>query len=437
MPPAEPLPPRSFGSPACAALAAPAPAGDAGPSVDLTSRNPFDAPSFTRYWVASITAGVGLGIQTVTVPLYLRDRVEPDERAAVIAAALVVQNLPGALLALVGGAVADRVARWRILVRTYLLVGAVSLVYVGLASDPTSAIWPVFPLAALVGSAAAFTNPARQSLVPQLVGPGQLQNGVIFANMGTMAALQFLGPSVAGLGIDGLGLAAAFGLQALLLLLAAALFSNVRTPVTGSGSERVLESLRSGLRYVAPRPAQASLLLLGTTVGVFFIGPFTVTIPILVPDWFGAADKWVGLLFGCFGAGVLVGSIALMWLPERRRGRSVILANLAGGLLLCALSQSRSLPLSASLLFVWGTAAAVFMNYVVVLLQTHTEPAMMGRVMSMYSLAFFGSMPLGYAQAGWVTTRFGVEATLLSSGLASAAIGLLCLLGLRSVRELD
>lgn len=403
----------------------------------LESRNPFEAPSFARYWIASITAGVGLGIQTVTVPLYLRDRVELDERAAAIAAALVVQNLPGALLALVGGVVADRVARWRILVRTYLLVGAVSGVYVVLASDPSSAIWPVFPLAAIVGSAAAFTNPARQSMVPQLVSRPQLQNGVIFANMGAMAALQFLGPSVAGLGIDTLGLAAAFGLQALLLLAAAQLFSGVRTPVTGGGGEAALTALRSGLRYVAPRPDLRALLLLGTVVGIFFIGPFTVTIPILVPDWFGASDRWVGFLFGFFGAGVLVGSIGLMRLPERRRGRSVILANLSGGLILCGLSQSRSLPLTASLLFVWGIGAAVFMNYVIVLLQTRAEDAMMGRVMSMYSLVFFGSIPLGHAQAGWVTTQFGIEATLLSSGIVSTAIGVACLLGLRSVRALD
>jgi predicted MFS family arabinose efflux permease len=77
------------------------------------------------------------------------------------------------------------------------------------------------------------------------------------------------------------------------------------------------------------------------------------------------------------------------------------------------------------------------MNYVVALLQEHTEPRMIGRVMSMYSLAFYLAMPLGYAQAGALTSAFGPRVTLLVNGAAAAALGIAILLGLRSVRSLD
>jgi predicted MFS family arabinose efflux permease len=77
------------------------------------------------------------------------------------------------------------------------------------------------------------------------------------------------------------------------------------------------------------------------------------------------------------------------------------------------------------------------MNYVVTLLQEHAEPAKMGRVMSMYSLAFFIAMPIGYGQAGALTSRFGPEATLLANAIAAAAIGLAGLALLRVVRRLD
>src|SRR3990172_2558759 len=82
------------------------------------------------------------------------------------------------------------------------------------------------------------------------------------------------------------------------------------------------------------------------------------------------------------------------------RGLAVCLSNLVGGCVLVLYGASSVLWLSAGTLVVWGVCASVFINYVVALLQEHTEPAMMGRVMSMYSLVFFVAMPIGYAQAG-------------------------------------
>jgi MFS family permease len=408
----------------------------AGPGA-AASRNPFASPGFARWWLGSLVAGTGVGIQSVTVPLFVRDRVGPDERALAIAAALVATTLPAALLALVGGAVADRVERRRILVRTYAIAAAVSAAYVALCELDVRSIWPVFPLAAAVGSAAAFTNPARASLLPQLVTRMQLQNGVILGTMGFMAALQFAGPSIAGLTVDASGLTSAFALEMALLAAGAAVFGGLRTgPVTPTG-RRVLADLQDGLRYAASHPALRALLLLALVPGVLFIGPFAVTIALVVPDVLHAADKWVGLLWGCFGAGVFTGSLLLTWHPLPRRGLAVCISNTLGGLTLVGYGLSDSLPLSVALLFFWGLGASIFMNYVVTLLQEHAEPAMMGRVMSMYSLAFFLSAPAGYAQAGLVTRLFDPQTTLVASGVVAIAIGVATLALARTVRALD
>lgn len=412
--------------------AGPAEAADA-----IPSRNPFASPGFARWWLASLVAGTGVGIQSVTVPLFVRDRVEPDARALAIAGALVAQTLPAALLALVGGAVADRVERRRILVRSYGVAAAVSVLYVVLCTLDVRSIWPVFPLAAIVGSAGAFTNPARASLLPQLVTRAQLQNGVILGTMGFMAALQFAGPSVAGLAVDAAGLTSAFALEVALLAAGAAVFAGLRTgPVTPTGRD-VLGDLREGVRYAAEHPALRALLLLALVPGVLFIGPFAVTIALVVPEVLHASDKWVGLLWGCFGAGVFSGSLLLTWRPLPRRGLSVCVSNAIGGVTLVAYGLSESLPLSAGLLFAWGLGASIFMNYVVTLLQERTEPAMMGRVMSMYSLAFFVSMPAGYAQAGLVTRLFDPATTLVASGVAAIAVGVATLVFARTMRGLD
>ncbi len=403
---------------------------------EAESRNPFESSRFTRWWLASLVAGTGVGIQTVTVPLFVRDRVPEDERGVAIAGALIAQTLPAAVLALFGGTLADRVERRLILARTYTVAAIVATAYVALSGLDVREIWPVFPLAAVVGSAAAFSNPARQSLLPQIVARSQLPNGVIFGTMGFMATLQFLGPSVAGLVVDARGLATAFSIEVVLLVLAAVLFARIHAERPPGGGASLRSELVEGLRYVRGEPALLGLLLLGNVIGIFFIGPFSVTLPIVVPDVFGASDKWVGLLWGCFGAGVFAGSLRLTWRPLPHRGLAVCLSNFLGGVVLVLYGWSETLAVSAGLLVVWGLVASVFMNYAVTLLQENTEARMMGRVMSMYSLVFFASMPLGYAQAGLVTRLFGPQTTLLSSGFAAAAIGLACVALARPVREL-
>lgn len=401
------------------------------------SRNPFVAPGFTRWWLASLFAGTGAGINGVALPIFLRDRVADDARALAIAGALIATTLPGVVLSLVGGAVADRVERRRILATTYTIAVVISLAYVALAGLDVRSVWPIYPLAIVVGSAGAFTNPARSSMLPLLVSRAQIQNGVILGTtLGFVAALQLIGPTIGGLIADASGLTAAFATESSLLAVAALLFSGIRTPATQASGGSVRGALREGLRYVHGNPTLRGLLALSLVPGVFFIGPFAVTVPLMVPDVFHASDKWVGILWACFGGGVVAGSVALTLRSLPWRGLAMCVTNLTGGLILLAYGASESLMLSAAILVAWGIGASVFMNYVVALLQEHTEPRMIGRVMSMYSLAFFIAMPVGYAQAGAITTAFGPQATLMVNGVAAAVIGLACLVGARSVRSL-
>lgn len=397
-------------------------------------QSPFSARFFTSWLMASIFAGIGIGIQHVTVPLYIRDRVDFETRALAISGALIAQSLPGAFLALFGGALADRVEKRRILVRTFGLAAAVSVVYVLLLLSGTAIVWPVYPLAALVGAAGAFTNPARQAQLPQIVGREQLQNAVILGTMGYMATFQFVGPAVGGLVTDAVSLTAAFALEVVLLLIAAALFWRIPTGTPEPSERRILEDLVAGLRYVKGHPQIRELLMIGGIPGFFFMGPFGVTVPLIVPDVLERSDRWVGFLWGAFGAGIFCGSILLTRIRVPYRGGAVICATISGGLMLTLYSRTTDVRLVLPVLFVWGLGAAVFINFVVALLQELAEERMMGRTMSMYSLVFFVSGPLGYAQAGLLTDRYGPQHTLLLNGLTAIVCGVLALTILRNAR---
>jgi MFS family permease len=138
----------------------------------------------------------------------------------------------------------------------------VSVGYVVLSSSETRWIWPAFVLSAIVGSAGAFTNPARQSMVPQIVSRAMIQNAAIFGTMAFMATLQFAGPALGGVLVDGPGLSFAFGTEVGLLAAAAMLFARIATDRPIPTGRTVFRDLADGIRYIRGQPTILSMIAL-------------------------------------------------------------------------------------------------------------------------------------------------------------------------------
>ncbi len=415
--------------------AEPPPASAVDTPVD-ESRNPFAIPDYRAWWAASLFAAMGLGIAVVAVPLFIRDRVAEDDRAIAIAAALIAQTLPGALLALAGGVFADRIDRRHILTVAFGLAGLVGATYVALSALEIQQIWPILVLAAISGAAMGFANPARQSMVPQILSGSRLQNGIILGNVVFLASMQMGGPAVGGLLADGPGLTVAFAVQGTLLLLGAGLFARLRFYPLPPARGNVRSDLAAGLAYARSSPQIMALLLIALLPGVFFGGPMTVNMVIVVEDVLRESDRYVGMLFGAFGAGILVFSLLLTVRPLPRRGFILSLAPIQGGVVFTLFGLNESLPAAFVLMFLFGTGAAVFMNLAITLLQETTEPAMMGRVMSMYSLSFLASSPIGFAWAGVTSSLWGPQVSIVTSGVGVAVIGVTMLVFNRHLRAM-
>ena len=399
-------------------------------------RNPFGSRDYRAWLTASVVTALGVGIQIVTVPLFIRDRVDPDERAAVIAGALIIQTLPGVFLTLLGGVIADRVEPRLLLFRATAVAATVSAVYVVLAAAEVTIVWPVFALSAAVGAVAAFEQPARQGVLPQMVTRPQLQNAVILGNVGFLAAGQFAGPALGGFVGGDAGLTAAFALETGLLALGALLFLTLGRYEPRAPERRDLRSdLAEGLRYVRGSRNIVGLLVLAAMPGVFFAGPLTVNMLLVVEDVLELPDRWVGILFGTFGAGMIVSSALMTLRPLPRRGLMLALSPVVGGPILALYGLSETPWLTVAALLAIGPPAAVFTNLSLALLQEQTEEAVMGRVMGVYSLMFVASAPIGYAQTGLVTSLIGPQASIVASALAGAVIGIALLVWL-PVRKL-
>ncbi len=384
----------------------------------------------------TVIGAMGVGIQLVTVPLFVRDRVSEDHRAIAISLALVCQMLPSAVLLLVGGVIADRIERRRIMIRVYIVAAAVSCVYVFLSKADFSGIWPVFFLGATIGAVDAFGQPARISMAPAILPQAQLQNGIILSTVAFMAAGMFMGPAVGGLLADGAGLTVAFSAEVAFLVIAALLSTRIGTDKPVPTGKTIRGDLVDGLRYVRGASALKWLLLFQMVPGLFLIGPFRVTAVLMVNDVLAEPDKYVGLFSACFGVGVLMGSFLMTLRHIPNRGKVLCGAPILGGVTFIAYAASEMVTLSMAILVFWGLGAAIFINLATPLIQEASSRPMIGRVMSMSNLAFAIATPLGLIQSGLLASAFGPQVAVTVSGVVCTVIGVLALIFLKPVRSL-
>jgi hypothetical protein len=233
------------------------------------------------------------------------------------------------------------------------------------------------------------------------------------------------------------GLPVAFGIEVAMLASAAVLFGRIASDRPEATGRSVRADLVEGVRYVRGHRTLLGILALTTVPGLLIMGPFAVTVVLMVQDEFGAPDRWVGFLWGAFGAGIVAGSLLLSVVRVQRRGLLLVSSLILGPTFVLGYALAPGGDVALGFLFFAGlTGPAIFINFAVALLQEYAERGMMGRVMSMYGLAFTASVPLGYLQAGIQASLWGPRATLVASLLACVGLGGIAMAFLRPVTRL-
>jgi MFS family permease len=332
-------------------------------------------------------------------------------------------QIPVFLFAAVGGAVADRFNRHRIIVATQASAMILASILTVLTLTGHVQVWHVFVLASLLGVVNAFDIPARQAFVVEMVGKEDLMNAIAI-NSSMFNGARILGPAVAGTLVAVIGEGWCFFANATsyLAVIAGLLAMRLvpRKPVPHP--ESTLSHYAEGFRYVAQtKPIRALLLLLGL---VSLTGmPYAVLMPIFADRILHGGSRGLGLLMSAAGAGALLGALRLAARREvRGLGRWVPVAAAGFGTSLILFSLSRTFWLSAVLLVPVGFAMMTQMASTNTLLQTLVPDRLRGRVMAVYSMMFMGMAPFGALMAGILADRLGAPGTV-------AAGGAVCLVG--------
>ncbi|BDH03206.1 MULTISPECIES: MFS transporter [Streptomyces] len=340
--------------------------------------------------------------------------------SAAVGITTALQFLPMLLFGLYGGVLVDRLPKRPALLFTQSAMALTGLALAFLTLSGHVHVWHVYVAAFAVGLATVVDNPARQSFVSEMVGPGQLQNAVSL-NSANFQSARLIGPAVAGLMITGVGTGWAFLANGLSFVapIAGLLLMRSRELHVVDRAPRGKGQLREGLRHVAGRPE-----LVWPIVLVGFIGTFGFNFPVwltaFADDVFHSGAGAYSLFNTLMAAGSLVGAL----LAARRgtaRLRVLVAAALAFGAVEIVAALAPSYWLFALLMIpigAFGLTVNVTANTAV---QMSTDPAMRGRVMSLFMMVFMGGTPLGAPLVGWVTDTYGARFGFVAGGVVSAA----------------
>ena len=333
-------------------------------------------------------------------------------------------QIPSFFLAPFGGVFVDRFSRHRTLIGTQILAMIQSLTLAVLALTGVIQVWHIIALSLFQGFINAVDAPARQAFVPELIEKRDDLANAIAINSTMFNGARLIGPAIGGLLIAQVGAAYCFLIDGLsyIAVIAALLAMNIKSNKYQVSTANPIQRVKEGFDYAFGFPPIRAILILSALVS--FMGmQYTIIVPIFAEKILQGGADTLGFLMAASGVGALSGGI---YLATRQTvvglGRLIAFGPTILGCGLIAFSLSRFLPLSLfSLLFVGlGTILQIAAGNTV--LQTIVDDDKRGRVMSLYTMSFLGTIPFGNLLAGFLANHIGATNTLIIDGIA-------CILG--------
>jgi MFS family permease len=338
-----------------------------------------------------------------------------DNNGAALGLVTAVQFAPVLLFSLHGGKMADRVNKRKLLIWTNAIAGLASLVIGILVIAKVIELWHVFLGAAVLGISTAIDAPIRQAFTSEIVGHSDVANAVSL-NSANFNAGRLVGPALSGFLIAHFSTGPSFIINATTyLFVIAALVAMREKDFFIHKKEETLGTIREGIRYAMARPDLYVVMAL-----VFFAATFGLNFQIfnalMATKEFGKGPASYGLLGTFIAVGSLTGALLSARLERFRNTRYIIKLGIVFSLSVMVLSIAPSYIWYSFWLPICGITALTMLISANSYVQTHSDPAVRGRVMGIYLLIFMGGTPFGSLLIGWMTETIGVRETIAACG---------------------
>jgi MFS family permease len=392
----------------------------------------FTYRDFRVLWFGAFTSTIGTWMQKVAQSWLVFDL---TKSSFFLGLDDFLGQLPILLLTLIGGVIADRHDRRRLLLGSQYIQMTTAFTLAALVFFGYVRIWHILALSFIAGTGQAFGGPAYQSLVPTLVHKKDLPNAIALNSIQFNLARVF-GPLLAAAALF-FGTAACFALNGIsFIVVIMALLSLHVKHIKPADQKPILHELKGGLSYARSQPAILALTVLAFLTT--FLGlPLLTFLPIFAREIFHGDVHQYTQMMASSGAGAVVGALVVAWLGRfKHMGLTLLVVQMAFGLLIAAFALSHVWWWSCLLLFLSGAALLVVFSMTASLVQLVVPDHLRGRVVSIYMVAFRGGMPLGSLAGGYAASLASAPHVLAVNGTLISVVSLYFLFRSHGVREL-
>ena len=373
----------------------------------------FHYRDFRLMWFGACTSSVGTWMQIVAQG-WLIYRL--SHSAFLLALDQFLGGIPIFLFSLIGGVVADRVERRKILLMSQYVQMTSATVLTILVTAGAVHVWQILSLSFVNGLAQSFGGPAYSALIPTLVDRDDMPNAIALNSIQFNLAVT-VGPALAGITLAKLGEKWCFGLNAVSFLAPIITLSIITARfLPPRTTESIFNSLKQGIQFVRRQTSMEALTILAFLMTSLAM-PVRTYFPVFVKDIFHRGPETYGNLLSLMGVGSICGSLGVAALGNlRHKGRFALAMLICLGVGISGFSLSRWLTFSYSMLVLVGASMMAVFATVTSLVQLITTNEMRGRVMSVYNCAFRGGMPTGNLISGWLVPAFTAPLVLGVNG---------------------
>jgi MFS family permease len=393
-------------------------------------------PNYRRWFVGQVLSLMGTWMQSVAQGWLVYELTGSKLALGTIA---FVGSIPTLVLMLPAGAVADRVSRRKMMLVTQTVMMVCAFILAFLTGTKSLQVWYIAVLGFILGIAGAFDAPARLAMTVELVDDRRDLQNAIALNSTMFNLARVVGPAIGGLVLAAVGATWCFILNGLsfVAVLIALWGMHLNEVVKPPRTRPMTAEIGDGLHYVWDTKVVRALVSLVAVTSIFGFS-YSVLMPAYAVDVLGVGEAGLGALTAAVGAGALIGSLTVASLTRsRRKGWQLTFGSLLFPIALIAFAFSRNLYLSLAILVVVGFGFIIQNTTSNTLVQMLVPDHLRGRVMSVYSMMFFGTMPVGSLLAGSLAQIYGTSLTIIFGAIVTLVFALFVVFFIPQVRRLE
>jgi MFS family permease len=395
----------------------------------------FGYRDFRLMWAGAFTSTTGTWMQSVAQS-WLVLEMTGSKSAFFLGLLGFLQDLPIMLFSLIGGVIADRIDRRKILLGSQYVQMTCAFILTLLVYFKAVHVGHMMVLVVAAGTAMSFGGPAYQALIPGLVERKVVPNAVALNSIQFNLA-RVVGPLIAGVTMAALGAATCFFLNGVsFIAVIIGLYMIRATFMPQKTTESVLAGIQSGFSFIRKRGSLWQLSMLGF-ISTFCGIPLLTLLPVIAKNTFHMDAKGYSYLLSISGIGSILGALIYAGLAQRKNhGLLALRVQLIFAVLLAIFAVTRFLPLSCLCLFACGMCLITLFSSINSLVQLTVTEEMRGRVMSIFMLSFRGGMPIGNLVAGYFASRFTPAHTLFALACVLAVTAVAFLISNTGIKKL-